>query len=227
MERHSLVPRANRLAHPVLEIRTRVRRHRNERRIRLHVEPSALKERRQLILNLIVPSLLPLHCRLVHLVNHTNKLGHPERLHKHDMLPRLSALLETRLELALARGDDEDRHVRLRSARDHGGHERFVSRGIEDRVSSRVGLEVASSDFDRFALETFLRRRVERPGEVPGLATGLLGLSLVFLHRTLVDHTSEVQEVPTHRTFTSIDMSDEDDVQMFFDYVYQIRNEII
>ena len=61
--------------------------------------------------------LLPLDRRVVHLVDHDGDLGYARSLSERDMLARLSAFLEAGLELALARGDDEQRDVRLRSIR--------------------------------------------------------------------------------------------------------------
>jgi hypothetical protein len=131
------------------------------------------------------------------------------------VLAGLPALLEARLELALARGYDEQRDVRLCSAGDHRWDERLVSRRVEDGVSPRRGLKVSAADFDRLALGALLWRRVERPGEVPGLSAGFLRLALVFLHRALVDRPAQKEYVPAHRALPRIDMSDKDDVQMF------------
>ena len=131
------------------------------------------------------------------------------------MLSGLPALLEARLELALARGYDEQRDVRLCSAGDHRRDESLVSGRVEDGVSPRRGLKVSAADFDCLALGAFLRRRVERPGEVPGLSAGFLRLALIFLHRALVDRPTQKEDVSAHRALPRIDMSDKDDVQVF------------
>ena len=181
------------------------------------MEASATHERRELLLDLLVAGLVPLDREVVHLVDHDDDLVHAGGLDEHDVLARLTALLESGLELALARGDDEERDVRLRRAGDHRRHVRLVARRIEDRVPPCGRLEVRPADLDRLALGPLKGRRIERPGEVPGLPTGLLRLALVLLHRALVHHPGQEENVPAHRALPGIDVPDEDDVQVLLD----------
>ena len=53
--------------------------------------------------------------------------------------------------------------------------------------------------------------------EMYQLSTGLLRFPFVFFHRSLVDHTREEEDVATHGALSSIDMSDEYDIEMLFD----------
>lgn len=62
------------------------------------------------------PLLVPVHGRVVHLVDNDNELLHTGRLDKHSVLARLTTLLEPGLELALASRDDEDGDVGLSRA---------------------------------------------------------------------------------------------------------------
>ena len=182
------------------------------------MEPSTPYERRELLLDLLVARLVPFDRRVVHFIDDDDDLVHACRLDQHNMFPSLATLLETRLKLAFPRRDNKQRDVRLRSAGDHRRHERLVARRVEDGVSPRFGLKVRTADFDSFAFRSLLRRRVERPGEIPRLAACLLRLTLVFLHRALVDCPAQEENVPAHRALPSIDMSDKDDVQVFLDF---------
>lgn len=66
-------------------------------------------------------------------------------------------------------------------------------------------------------LLTFLRSRIQCPGQIPTLPTGLLGFLLIFLHRSLVDHSAKEENVSTHRRLSSVDVTNEDDVEMRLD----------
>lgn len=69
----------------------------------LHVVPTALEERRQLLLALLETALCPFHRGVVHLIDGDDKHAHTQSLRQERMFSRLPALLETCLELALAR----------------------------------------------------------------------------------------------------------------------------
>ena len=152
------------------------------------MEASATYERCQLFLDLFVARLLPINRLVIHLVYNDDDLVHAGSLDEHDMLARLPAPLEAGLELALPRGDDEKRNVRLCGAGNHRRHVRLVARSIQNCVSPRSGLKVRPTDLDRLALGSLQGRRIKRPGEVPALPAGLLRFALVLLHRALVDH---------------------------------------
>ena len=62
-----------------------------------------LEVRLELADALLVSTLLPVDSGVVHLVDHHHKMCHTQGASQQRMLPRLPALLETRLELALAR----------------------------------------------------------------------------------------------------------------------------
>ena len=181
------------------------------------MKAGATNERRQLLFDLLVARLIPLDRQIVHLIDHNDDLVHASSLDEHDMLARLPALLEARLELAFTRGDDKQCDVRLCGARYHRGDVRLVARCIEDRVPPRVRLEVRPADLDGLALGTLQRRRVECPGEIPGLPTGFLCLTFVLLHRALVHHPRQEEDVPAHRAFPGVHVPDKNDVQVFLD----------
>src|SRR5260221_5499341 len=125
-----LPPRANRLAHAILEISTRICGYGEPGHIRFDMKAGATDERRQLLLDLLVARFIPFDRRVVHLVDHNDDLVNASSLDEHDVLARLPALLEARLELAFTRGDDKQRDVRLRSAGYHRGDIRLVTRCI-------------------------------------------------------------------------------------------------
>ena len=152
------------------------------------MEASATYEWCQFFLDLFVARLFPIDRGVIHLVNDDDDLVDAGGLDKHDMLASLSALFEARLKFAFPGGDDEECNVCLRGAGNHRRHVRLVTWSIQDRVPPCGGLKVRSADLDRLALGSLLGRRVERPGEVPTLPAGILGLTLVLLHRAFVDH---------------------------------------
>ena len=209
---HVLPPRRNILGDAVLQVDTSVGRDRDEGNVCLNTETGCFNEGRKLVLDLFEPRLLPLHRRLVHLVDHAHDLRNAGGLDQHDVLPCLPALLEPGLELALASRDDEDRNIRLRGTGDHGRDERLVTWGVEDRVPPCAGFEVRAPDLDGLSLRALLRGGVESPRQIPRISAGFLGLPLVLLHRTLVDHAGQEKEVAAHGALPRIDVTDEDDV---------------
>ena len=77
--------------------------------------------------------------RVVHLVDGDDEDAHAERLGEQRVLARLAAAVEARLELALARRDDEDADVGLARARNHVGNVVLVAGRVEDRVPAESG----------------------------------------------------------------------------------------
>lgn len=86
-----------------------------------------------------------------------------------------------------------------------------------NRVVRLVVIKVECVKEKGIHLGAFLRGGIECPTEIPRLSPGFLGLALVLLHRTLVDHIGEEKKLSSKRRFARIDMPDEYDVDMRFD----------
>jgi hypothetical protein len=69
------------------------------------------------------------------------------------MFPGLSTPLETSLKFSLPGRNHQDGDIGLSGTADHAGNVCLVSGRVEDGVSSFVGLEIRSTDFDGFTLK--------------------------------------------------------------------------
>ena len=197
------------------------------------VEADPLEVGGQLVLAVVVALLAPLHGRVIHLVDQDHQVLHSRRLHQHGVLARLAAALEAGLELAFARGDDEDGEVCLTGAPDHVGHEGLVAGRVQDREVLLVCLEVRSAHLHRLALIPLLLVGVHAPGQVPGLSVLLLGFLLILLQCSLIHHICEVHQLACEDTtinkqtsnlyasltsdggLPGIDVTNEDNINMF------------
>lgn len=182
----------------LLDVGTGEARDGHEVDIGLGVVAGLLQKGRHLGDDLVVAGLVPIDGRVIHLVDGHDDLVDTGGLGQHGVLTGLTTTLETSLEFTLTSRDDHDTDIGLGRTADHAGHIVLMARGIEDRVSALVGLEKSAAALDGLTLGTFLIVGIQGPGQVPRLTAGLLGFLFVLLHRTLVDHAGEVQDVTTH-----------------------------
>mmetsp|Transcript_125628 Transcript_125628/g.361196 ORF Transcript_125628/g.361196 Transcript_125628/m.361196 type:complete len:243 (+) Transcript_125628:1289-2017(+) len=131
------------------------------------------------------------------------------------MLAGLASALEAGLELAFSRGDDQHADVGLGGPRDHVRHIGLVARGVEHREPPVRSLESGAPDLHGLALGLLLLARVHNVGQEPALAVLVLRLFHVLLDRPLVDATREVEDVAAGRGFPCVDVTDEDDVEVW------------
>lgn len=157
------------------------------------------------------------------------------RFDQQQVLTSLTGTIEASLELTLTSGDDlqmarggmayHDGGISLSSTSNHVGDIVLVARGIEDGESLLLALQVGTTHFDGFALKSEKKRRkkylvslffvgIHDVSQEPGLTVLGLGLSLVLVDGSLVDLTSDVEQITTGGRFTGIDVSDEDDVDV-------------
>mmetsp|Transcript_24290 Transcript_24290/g.55411 ORF Transcript_24290/g.55411 Transcript_24290/m.55411 type:complete len:614 (+) Transcript_24290:587-2428(+) len=172
------------------------------------------EERGQLINNGSVPLLGPLHTGVIHLVNRHEELIHPKGAAQDRVLSGLPALLKTSLELSLTGGDNENPNIRLGGSTDHVWHVGLVPRCIQDRESTVRRLEGGPPHLDSLSLGFLLFAAVQDVGQVPAFSGLLLGLPLVLLDLSLVDHPRQQQHVPASGGLTSINMPNKYDVEM-------------
>mmetsp|Transcript_8346 Transcript_8346/g.15432 ORF Transcript_8346/g.15432 Transcript_8346/m.15432 type:complete len:478 (+) Transcript_8346:275-1708(+) len=217
-QRTLVPPWAGLLGYRVLDVGPGQSRDRNKHDILLQVVSALLEERAKASENLVVSLLAPLaslrNRRVVHLVHDNNELGDTERLGQLSVLPRLPTSLETCLELALTGSNDEHANVSLRGTPNHVWHVVLMSGGVQDCVSLLVRLEVRSSHLDRLSFRALLVVRIHDVSHVPTVSVLLLGLSLVFLYRPVVHVTRLEQDLPTESGFSSVDVTNEHDVDV-------------
>mmetsp|Transcript_25671 Transcript_25671/g.69411 ORF Transcript_25671/g.69411 Transcript_25671/m.69411 type:complete len:398 (+) Transcript_25671:429-1622(+) len=208
------VPGAERGVHALHHVGALERRHGHELYVLLHVVAALLEEGRELLHDLLVALLAPLHRGVVHLVDGHQQQTHAERLGQERVLARLPAALEARLKLTLARGDDEHANVGLAGARNHVWHVVLVTGRVEDGVALLVRVKVRTAHLHRLALGALLLVCVHDVGEEPRLAVLLLGLLLVLLHGALVHLSRGKHHLPAEGGLPRVDVSDEDAVEV-------------
>ena len=101
-----------------------------------------LDEARHLLLDLLEPSLGVWGLGGVHLVDGDDQLLHTEGVGEQGVLPGLSVLGDTSLELSSSGGDDEHTAVSLAGAGDHVLDEVTMAGGVDDGDVVLGGLEV-------------------------------------------------------------------------------------
>lgn len=101
---HLLPPRSGLFVDSVLHVLANLGRNGNKSDVSLGIETNRLEERSNFSGDLIVSSLVPLHSRVIHLVDNDDELVDTIILDEHRVLSGLTLTLETGLKLALPRG---------------------------------------------------------------------------------------------------------------------------
>mmetsp|Transcript_79519 Transcript_79519/g.224893 ORF Transcript_79519/g.224893 Transcript_79519/m.224893 type:complete len:274 (-) Transcript_79519:212-1033(-) len=130
------------------------------------------------------------------------------------MFSGLPSALEARLKFTFPCGDDEDADVGLGRAAYHVRNVCLVPRGIQDGPPPVLRLEVGTPDLHSLALCLLLLVGVHDVGKEPTLAILILGLLHVLLNRSLIDAPAEIQNVSTGCRLASVDVADENHVQV-------------
>lgn len=130
------------------------------------------------------------------------------------MLSGLTVLGDTSLELSDTGGDDEDGTVGLRGTGDHVLDEVSVTGGVNDGDVVFGGLELPQGNVDRDTSLSLGLELVKNPGVLEGGLAQLGGFLLELLDGSLVDTSTLVDQVTGGRGLSTIDMSDNDDVNV-------------
>ena len=112
-----------------------------------------LDETRHLLLDLLEPSLGVGGLGRVHLVDSNNELLHTQGPGEQNVLPGLSVLGDTSLELSGSRGNDEDTAVSLACASDHVLDEVTMAGGVDDGDVVLEGLKLPQSNAEGDGLQ--------------------------------------------------------------------------
>merc|ERR1719339_717968 len=173
-----------------------------------------LDESGHLLLDLLEPGLGVGGLGGVHLVHGDDELLHTQGVGKQSMLPGLSVLRDTSLELSSSGGDDEDTAVSLACSSDHVLDEVTMAGGVDDGDVVLGSLELPQSDVDGDATLALGLQLVHDPCILEGSLARLLGLLLELLDGPLVNTSTLVDQVASGGGFARVDVANDDNVDM-------------
>merc|ERR1719352_810857 len=216
---HALPPRhVRRLLRQVVTAPPRDREDRRALRHEVLLPADLLEHVRHLLADLVVARLLVARGVAVHLVHADDELLHAEQVDQPRVLARLAldlarlvvATLDRRDEVAVRRDHDE-RHVRLRRARNHVLDEIAVARRVNDRVVPLRGEELLRRARDGHATLTLLLLAVHEEGERERRLAETLGLLLELLQLTLRKTAQVEQQTAGRRRLARVDVTADHD----------------
>merc|ERR1712012_219223 len=154
-----------------------------------------LDEVSHLLLDLFKPGLAVGRLGGVHLVTGHDKLLDSEGVGEQSVLPGLTILGDSSLELSSSRGDDQHSAISLRSSSDHVLDEVTMSRSIDDGHVVLRSLKLPESDVNGDTSLTLSLQFVKNPGVLEGSLARLGRLLLELLDGSLVDTSALVDQV--------------------------------
>jgi hypothetical protein len=172
------------------------------------------------ILDFIVTLLVEVDGFVVHLVDAADHLLDTKSEGQKGVLAGLTSLGETSFELTDTRGDHEDGNIGLGSTSDHVLDEVTVSRGINDGEVELLGLKLPEGNINGDTSFTLGLELIQNPGVLERSLSHLFGLLLELFDLTLVDTTTLVDQVSGSGRFTSIDVSDNNKVNVKFFFTH-------
>lgn len=156
----------------------------------------------------------------VHLVHGNDELLDTEGESQESVFTSLAILGDTSFEFTSTGGNDEDSTIGLGGTSDHVLDEITMSGGINDGNDVLWRLELPESDIDGDTTFTFSLELVQNPGVLEGTLAHLSGFLLELLNGTLVDTTALVDQVTGGSGLATVDVSDDDDVDMSFVFTH-------
>merc|ERR1740123_372942 len=173
-----------------------------------------LDEARHLLLDLLEPGLGVGGLGGVHLVDGDDELLDTEGVSEQSVLPGLSVLGDTSLELSSSGGDDEDTAIGLACSGDHVLDEVTMAGGVDDGDVVLGSLELPQSNVDGDATLPLGLQLVHDPRILEGALARLLGLLLELLNGPLVNTSALVDQVAGGGRLAGVDVADDDDVDV-------------
>jgi len=157
----------------------------------------------------------------VHLVAADDHLLDTEGESKESVLSGLSVLGVTGFELTWWRGDHKNSTISLGGTSDHVLDEISVAWSVDDGEEVLLGLELPEGDIDGDSSFSLGLKLIEYPSVFEGGFTDLFSFFLVFLESSLFDTTALVDHVTGRGRFTSIDVTDDDEIDMFLFFLWR------
>mmetsp|Transcript_278 Transcript_278/g.324 ORF Transcript_278/g.324 Transcript_278/m.324 type:complete len:350 (+) Transcript_278:415-1464(+) len=167
-----------------------------------------------LSLDLVVAILGVFDRFVIHLVHTHNHLFHTKGVSEESMLTGLSVGADTSFKFTRTRGNDEDSNISLGCTSDHVLDEITMSRSIDDGEMVFTSLELPESNINGDTTLALRLQLVEHPRVLERGLTELGSLLLELLDGTFVNSTALVDQVTSGGRFTSIDMTNDDEVYM-------------
>ena len=152
---------------------------------------------------------------VVHLVDGDDHLLDTQSLGEESVLSGLSFLGDTGFELTSLGGDDQHGAIGLGSSGDHVLDEISVTWSIDDGVVVGLGLELGEGDVDSDTSISLGLEVVKGPGESERSLTDQVGLLSELVKGSLVDTTAKVDQVTGSGGLSGIDVSDDDEVNVW------------
>lgn len=131
------------------------------------------------------------------------------------MLFGLAILIESCLELTFFWGNNENSDISLTSTHDHVRDVVFVPRGVKNCKSSVFKRKVKFSILNSLSSFSFIRINISNTSQLPCLHMVFLGFLLVSCQLLFINFTELFHNVSGKSWFTSINMTNENDVDIF------------
>merc|ERR1719348_2613689 len=173
-----------------------------------------LDESGHLLLDLLKPSLGVGWLGGVHLVDSHDELLDTQGVCKEGVLPGLTILGDTCLELSGSRGNDQDSTIGLAGSSDHVLDEVTMTGGVDDGDVVLGSLELPEGNINGDATLTLGLQLVHHPRILEGTLARLLGLLLELLNCPLVDSTALVDQMAGGGGLARVHVADDHDVDV-------------
>jgi hypothetical protein len=180
----------------------------------LGVVSDLFEVRRDFLLDFIISVLRVVDSLVVLLVESNDHLLNTESVGEEGMLTGLTVLGDTGFEFSLRRGNDEDSSIGLRGTSNHVLNEISVTGGIDDGEDGLGGFEFPEGNIDGDTTFSLGLEFVKDPSVFEGGFTHLGSFLFELLNGSLVNTTAFVNQMSSSSRFTSIDVSDDDQVDL-------------
>ena len=168
------------------------------------------------LLDFVVSFFREVNGLLVHLVEADDHLLNTEGESEKSVLSGLTVLGDTGLELTLRGSNHENSDISLGSTSNHVLDEISVSGSINNGEVILSGFEFPEGDIDGDTSFSLSLKLVENPSVLERSLTGFSRLLLELLNGSFVDTTALVDQVSGSSGLAGIDVSNNDQVNMYF-----------
>ena len=164
---------------------------------------------------------------VIHLVGGDDDLGDTEGVSKESVFTGLTVLGDTTFETTLGGVDDKDGSIGLGGTGDHVLDEVLVSWGINDGADELWSFELPEGDIDGDTTFTFSLEVIKNEGVLEGTLTELVSFLFDGSELTLVDTAEAVDKVAGGGGLTSIDVTDNDKIDMILLFTHEKKSEVV